>query len=212
MNNNSSLLSVWFRVKIMSEIFGPPEGIWNGPLFIHIPKTAGSSIIYSGAKTVFGHKTLQYYLKWCPSNIQFPSTFTIIRNPFDRIISSYHYLKDGGNNEYDKMWARKYIISTNDINEFVEDRLQDKRVLKWIHFRPQTEFIINQSGNIAVDHIIRFEELKSKWPNFAINAGLKPKLPVRNKTKYNAKKVELNEKSKILIASLYKQDFESLNY
>lgn len=212
MINRSSLLSVWFRINIKSEIIGPPKEIWNGPLFIHIPKTAGSSIIYSGAKTVFGHKTLQYYLKWCPSNIQFPLTFTIIRNPYDRIFSAYHFLKNGGKNEYDRMWARKYIFNTKDINEFIEDKLHDKRVLNWIHFRSQTEFVTNKSGNIAVDHLIKFEELKSKWPKFAINAGLKHKLPLRNKTNYNVRNVELNEKSKRLIANIYRQDFESLNY
>ena len=47
--------------------------------FVHVPKTGGTSIIHALKLDNKGHYTLDKYT---------PNTFTVVRNPFDRLVSS----------------------------------------------------------------------------------------------------------------------------
>ena len=68
-------------------------------IFIHIPKNAGTAI-----ETLFGnssfkiqppkHANIHEIKKTFPEIYDSYSTFTIIRNPYDKMVSWYFYLKD----------------------------------------------------------------------------------------------------------------------
>ena len=65
-------------------------------IFIHIPKTAGISIINAiyGDVSLSGHRS--YYFNTVALDIQFRNTyfsFAFVRNPFERLYSSYLFLK-----------------------------------------------------------------------------------------------------------------------
>ena len=75
--------------------------------FIHIPKTAGSSVEkmlgWSGEKHLIGKINPKYnvcpqHLYWQELQQEVPEVvdyikFSIVRNPYDRLVSEYHYAK-----------------------------------------------------------------------------------------------------------------------
>ena len=64
-------------------------------IFIHIPKTAGTSIESVFGKCRAKHKTIKKTLRDIPQGKTHEDyfKFTFIRNPWDRIVSLYEYLK-----------------------------------------------------------------------------------------------------------------------
>ena len=67
-------------------------------IFVHIPKTGGTSIRYFPLKEnnkpfSLGHIYAHHYPLWCHSKM-----FTIVRNPYSRLVSAYMFMKRGGFN------------------------------------------------------------------------------------------------------------------
>lgn len=62
-------------------------------IFIHIPKCAGRSISEAFGQP-FDHYTASYYQTKHPDNWNEYTVFTTVRNPYQRLVSMYHYLKN----------------------------------------------------------------------------------------------------------------------
>lgn len=184
-------------------------------IFVHIPKAAGVSVStglfgnYGG-----GHKTIREYQKIYPAktfNKYFK--FTFVRNPYDRVLSAYNFLKTGGMNEDDKAWADKYIIQNEPFDDFILNRLDETLMYSWYHFMPQVHFLMNDEGTINLDYIGRFENLEQDYVFIKNKIGLKGNnLTHKNKTliKDDKKEIPLMVKSKI--HDLYTLDFQLLGY
>ena len=74
-------------------------------IFIHVPKTGGSSVKKALGIKVHGHKKFSDWSKDYPDYFSFAFT----RNPWDRFVSSFFYLEQGGMFEYDQKNYDKYI-------------------------------------------------------------------------------------------------------
>lgn len=131
-----------------------------GVVFIHVPRTAGLSIL----KTLYGtndirHFSLDQILRVAPAVFPLPR-FTIIRNPWDRAVSAYHFAKHGGGTDtnakifnarrYQKpdfatfdTFAREYLTKTN---IWEADPV----------FKPQSYYVSDR----PFDHIGRFDNIK----------------------------------------------------
>ena len=62
-------------------------------IFIHIPKCAGRSISRALGED-FDHYTASYYHNNFPEHWQDYTVFTTVRNPYQRLVSMYHYIKN----------------------------------------------------------------------------------------------------------------------
>lgn len=200
-------------VHSMLDIEGPSSDVWDGPIFIHIPKAAGSSILETGVKWTRGHKSLSFYLRHCPSGTPMPLTFTVVRHPVDRFMSAFYYLSKGGINPHDDDWADRHLMGMSDHNIFAEHLAQRPELLKQMHLQPQLPMITNESGEVAVDTVLRFETLAQDWPGFAKANALIADLPHTNAlSKGDKTRPASSARCISILRELYAGDFNVLGY
>ena len=138
-------------------------------------------------------KKLSHYKKFC-----------IVRNPYDRIISAYHFL--GSDLKFEDFIDWVY-------NEL--DKYYRYKVEPFVVILPQWEFVINENGINGMDETLRFENLKKDFKSFKKKYNIHcPKLPHINQRKRVTTDIksyftkELEEK----VYHMYRWDFKMFNY
>ena len=139
-------------------------------------------------------------------------TFSFVRNPYDRLYSSYKFLQTGGMNEHDKVAFQKYLSKFSDFEDFVLNGLNNEIIYEIIHFVPQSEFICNKNGEILVDFVGRFENLNDDLNSISRKIKKELALEHHNKNfKKDYKKI-YNQEMKTKVYEVYKKDFVLFNY
>jgi len=168
-------------------------------IFIHIPKNAGTSIEqYFGNGSVriqpSKHADIYEIKKRFKNSYNNYRKFTIVRNPYDKMVSWYFYLK--------KQLGKQYDII--EFNKWIEDPSKFWHANDPISFlKPQHEWIDNTV------QIIKFENINKELNDFfkeEIN------LPITNESNHNYYLEYYNNKSLNVISNRYKKDFEKFNY
>ena len=128
-------------------------------IFIHIPKAAGTSV----ARTLFNESSrhLRYteYEQANPRKFREYFSFTFVRNPWSRLYSAYTFLQSGGMNEMDRRWAEEHLAGLPDFDSFVKRWITPENIRSWIHFYPQYCFICDDTLNLKMDFVGRYETL-----------------------------------------------------
>ena len=183
-------------------------------IFIHIPKTAGISLVKSifGDVTLEGHRSVSFYKQVFGSRYSDFFTFTIVRNPWDRLYSAYKFLEKGGMNIHDKNAFETHLSIYRDFEDFVLNGLNEKITLEIMHLIPQHEFVCDKNGKIIVDHIGRFENLNKSIEK--INDILKSdfKLEHHNKTDKKDYKDIYTTKMIEKVHQIYQKDIDIFEY
>lgn len=187
-------------------------------VFMHIPKTGGASIGQLCASIgigIIGHDlrnpnyiSLAQYRR---SRAEIFS-FAIVRNPWDRLVSAYHFLHKGGLNPNDSKDADKYVTHYSGFNEFVSGAFKDDAILAQLHFRPQYEWISDEDGVIA-DYVGRFEELQLHVSAYLALAGLPDyKLQHVNKATHKHYQQYYSKASIDIVGDVYSRDIQLFGY
>ena len=177
-------------------------------VFIHINKTAGTSIndnIKMYAKPHYTVKEVQEKigLDWFHA-----FTFTVVRNPYDRVVSQYVYRK-----KYNFENIRTNNISFDEWVKFTyKEKRPEFRKDRRKFFSTQKEWLLNKMGKIDIDYIIRFENLNEDYKVVQEKIGIKKKLQHYNKTERKPYKNYYSAESKKIIEDYFKDDFEEFNY
>ena len=177
-------------------------------IFIHIPKTAGQSFLYSSKAQSFFHKPI----KRLPSEQTASETIaTITRNPYDRAVSIHYYVRQMHSN------------SPYETGEFYKDvnffwcRIHAANRLSMTYLQPQMHFLADRYGvgiSDRIDNVLRFESLDMDYALLAKSHNLN-ELKKRNVSKYRPAtpwQDELTAESIAKIGEIYADDFEHLNY
>lgn len=165
-------------------------------IFCHIPKTGGTSI-----KKVLGIKTGHSVFDKTKSD---KFSFTFVRNPYNRFLSAYFYLKEGGLGHQDKLDKEKYI-GDSDLDDFIKNKLRNS--INQQHFRPQSDYIPN-----GVDFIGKIENMQEDFDRLCEIIGVnKIELPCENKTS-DYSRYHLTEEQKEIVYDVYKHDFDKFGY
>ncbi|MCI5144356.1 MAG: chondroitin 4-O-sulfotransferase [Candidatus Electrothrix sp. AR3] len=186
-------------------------------IFIHIPKVAGTSILEMlSEKKSIRRDHLPWYIYYMANRYYFNSAFkfAFVRNPWDRTLSAYCYLRAGGNRHCDMAMAR-IISKFNSFDDFVIKGLGEGNFRNHLLFIPQSEFVINGNGKLAIDFLGKYENLKHDYAFVAKQLKIKGELCKKNNTikKYKDYHDYYNEEKSIkIIGDIYKQDIRLFDY
>ena len=168
-------------------------------IFIHIPKNAGSSIEKLFENSSFRvqpskHADIHVIKRKFKNSYNNYRKFTIVRNPYDKMVSWYFYLKRNLGEEHE-------IV---DFNEWIKDPMQF-----WHADDPES--FLNPQYTWVDDtvEILRFENLNEDINMFF---GKDLQLPVTNKSNHEHYTNYYNKCSADIIYNRYKEDFKKYNY
>lgn len=197
-------------------------------IFVHIPKTGGS-IFENKLKLGSGHATLRHYFisEYYSSlmNKQKYNIFIIVRNPYQRLISTYLNLMRSKNNIFvekelnlldDTSNFKKFIKSLHKYYD-LDQKLSFNTYYPIIKCVPQIEFFYLDNNKTLIDknnvNIIYFETYKNDIDNLKKEYNFLHDLKdINNNNKiYNLSDYYDNEILK-LVNIIYKKDFEFLGY
>ena len=191
-------------------------------LFIHIPKTGGTSIeskfninlnnneLFSQEeKVIDGTLYALQHLTPCIIKSRYPNRFDeykkfcIIRNPYTKIISEY-------------FWCRSIpALNHGTKNKTIDEFIKTVNPFARDHLLPQYRYF----EDIEYDYVLRNESLNDDFAIMAKDFSFDGKLPHSNKNKVGLKKEsfdsylkQINKESIEIINRLYKKDFELFNY
>lgn len=133
-------------------------------IFIHIPKTAGISIFMSLYGIKGGHSSIsRWEEKIGKRKLEKYFKFTVIREPTERFISAYNFLLNGGLGSENEI-RMKNILKRNkeSLDEFIWNLYENKDTLPSQHFASQYSYLTNKEGDVAVDKIIKYEDIDAE--------------------------------------------------
>lgn len=207
------------KIKTEEEI-KPPYSILNEmhqSIFIHIPKTAGSSIekVVYESKGLIGHKTILQYKNADQRKFDAYFSFAFTRNPYDRLVSAYFYLIRGGRNKFDKAWSDNNLKEYGSFENFVlalDTSTICQKIFKWMHFMPQYTFVCDSHHKILVDFMGKLESIDADFAVVAKKLGVAASLPHENPSEHEAYKTYYTAPMREVVQKIYKYDFELFNY
>ncbi|NHK32400.1 MAG: sulfotransferase family protein [Asgard group archaeon] len=176
-------------------------------IFVHIPKTAGTSVkkaLNLSIETA-SHEppTLLVHKKTWENYF----SFTIVRHPVERLLSSYYYHT---NKNYTGSYYRKFP----DLHNFTfQDYFRVFSQLNAHALIPQINFIKHKYSNKPIDIICKFsnliEDLKPILDKLHINLDI----PHLNKGVYKkANKIEIDQDTLEKIHEFYKEDYITFGF
>ena len=195
-------------------------------IFVHIPKSAGNSIKETLGIPKFpgGHFRIRdrQYEK-CQKYFK----FAFVRNPWDRFVSAYSYLKHGGigvnHLGYNPDLQYFNIVNKHDsFTDFIKSKCwmedtqetphKNRSNRPWLHFDSCHEYVIID-GQIGVDFIGKTENLQEDFNTICDKIGIpRQQLPHKNKSKHKHYTEYYNDETKEIVAKYYAKDIESFGY
>lgn len=177
-------------------------------IFVHIPKNGGSSLTHmlSMGGGIFTIKDFSTVL-----NIDDYYKFTIVRNPFDKIVSAFTYLRSG-KEPVDRPF---YDITTKfkDVNDFIINYLNvGDNLYKIAHFTPQNLWL-KINGVNKMDYIGRLEDYDESVKTICDSIGVNIKSVIHtNKSNRGEYRKYFNDESVKIMNNLYKDDLKEFGY
>ena len=181
-------------------------------IFIHIPKTAGTSVAEALFNLPSRHIPYTEYLRASPRKFRSYFKFAFVRNPWDRLVSTWSFLRKGGMNEPDRAWADRHLSKYSDFDSFVRDGLGRPEVQSWIHFRPQADFILAPDGTVMVDFVGRYERIGEDFSIIARRLGVREALGAHNHSDHAPFASYFTPTSAGIVASVYARDIDAFGY
>lgn len=187
----------------------------KGLLFIHIPKSAGTTVARSILGRRAGHFTASEILNEIGLE-EFNSmfSFSVVRNPFDRLASAYHYARQGGGSEGSVRKLKAYNSEAfSSFQSFVKNWLVNQDLTQTpIIFRPQYLFVCNELDDVLVQYIAHAEELDELSDMLKKSVHISADFNQLNTTARRHYTEYYTEELSEIVYNLYRKDFELFGY
>jgi len=189
-------------------------------LFVHIQKTAGSSITgkllsLPGTVRIANQHSFVSHVDMSPYRNYYK--FCFVRNPWDRLVSWWNMMESkGDHNDFSH-----YLLKAGDFNAFlsrtaiINETMGNDKLLtyypKSIAFN-QLDYITGTDGLVSVDFVGRFENLRDDFKAVCEHLGIPFSLPHMNKGKQAKYWNYYTDESREKVRQLYKRDIDYFNY
>jgi hypothetical protein len=188
-------------------------------IFLHIPKTAGRSIRAalreidpSAEKWLPGlakrprHATA-HEVKAVFSDFDLFTSVAVVRNPFDRFCSIYHFLRQLEE-------TSKRMDSLNSLDDFAALFLGGTWVEELYSTKLQTAYLNDLDGRRLVSVVMRFERLADDVVELGKKLGCALQLPHCNQSDRGGRtyRDEFTPRSRAIIEKRYEKDLSELGY
>ena len=183
------------------------EAHCQNAVFVHINKTAGTSIKRAlGLRP--GHRTaLEIRDELGEACWERKFTFAFVRNPWDRVVSQYHWRKRSDQTDL----KTSPIPFRTWVSEVFRDRspryYDDPKM-----FMPQLDWISDPAGKVLVDFVGRFEKLPEDFRIVCDLVDVRVRLPHLNKADRRAYREYFDRQSARVVEDWYRKDVEHFHY
>ena len=190
-------------------------------IFIHIPKCAGNSIdvFFTGRHQRHGCM-LDYEDQLGVAKLSTYFKFTVVRNPWDRIVSYFSFVKKLIQNENQP--SKEMLISEYGIDFTFDDFVKNKlnvltvggtKYVNKLKTANQIDWIKNSKNELDIDYICKFENLQYDFNEVCDKIGIpQQQLPHKNKTKHNHYTEYYDDVTREIVANRYAEDIEYFGY
>jgi hypothetical protein len=182
-------------------------------MFVHIPKCAGTSVRQSLFGRQGGHRPLENFRTMVPQEVfDRCFKFTFVRNPWDRLVSAFFFLKKS-DLERNRRFARRNLSAYNDFESFVRQWLTRKSIWGFTHFLPQYHFICIDK-RLGVDFVGFYENLAEDFAIIAKKIDRPTALGDENRLGGRAKDYRqyYDDETRNIVAEVYAEDIALLGY
>jgi hypothetical protein len=185
-------------------------------IFVHIPKTAGTSLKRALGFPRVGkakgkyrkHHTIPEMQQIIPAEVwERAFKFAIVRNPWDRMASYYRFMK--------RKAAEKFGREDfPDFDRWLSEVLENPDLYN-TNYQPQAAWLYNEEGDLLVDYVGRFEDLDEAYQHIcqALDVDVPPDLRHINSSQYTGSYRDFyTEESQALVSRICARDLEYFNY
>jgi len=181
----------------------------NGPyIFIHINKTAGTSINRALGMPIKNHMMAKEVIakigqdKW---NTAYK--FTLVRNPWDKAVSLYEYRKK----------KNRTNIATRGIgfSDWVKVTYGEKKDLSYYDvrgFQPQVDWLKDNENKISMDFIGKFESLNKDFDQIRKVIGVDAGLSHLNASERASYRSYYDDETRDIVAHWFREDIDTFGY
>ncbi|THB80536.1 MAG: hypothetical protein D3926_06805 [Desulfobacteraceae bacterium] len=154
---------------------------------------------------------LREYQRRYPSFFDQAWKFTVVRNPWDKVISSWHYCPSTRRRSLRDVLLhppgppKQFSTDPEKLLEQIHD---------WHHFtRSQFELGSDENGAFVADYIVRFEDLPHSLAPVFETLGIEPpEFPKLNTTPRSHYREYYTAETRDLVEQLYAKDVETFGY
>lgn len=201
-------------------------------IYIHIPKTGGSAVKHAilqalGYTTSFTtdskrptkvkkefsltgpqkHRQLVQVIKDLPNEqVNQYYKFTFIRNPWDRMVSEFHWRQQIYNDRKPPPVDFKQFIHE------IERMQASKTYFFRSHIQTQKSFVVDTAGVVALDDIFRLETITTDIKVVSAKLDLPLQIKRYNTSTHRDYREYYNKETKQVINKLYRDDIETFGY
>ncbi len=206
-------------------------------VFVHIPKTAGTSIeqvlypLLSNDGTVISgmsdtnlfagwnkehkfwmhHATMQQINELYEKDVSNYFKFSFVRNPYERAISDWKFLRGSSN----KKWRSKTFLKYLNCDGYFKRMLSGKKnkSTRIDHIYRQYDFLYDKDGKCLVDFIGKTENLQEDFNIICDKIGIQQqKLPHKKKLNYRNYTEYYDDETMQIVTEKYAKDIEYFGY
>ena len=178
-------------------------------LFIHVPRTGGTSMEYALFPDTGGHETIRH---WEKVNDVFK--FAFVRNPWDRFVSAFFC--------HPKNTSAKFLdgfsMDRDGFNQYIEFCSREFSgeypvySVHKMHFAPMWFFLLADNNKIGVDFVGRFESLQDDWNYVCDTLGVSIELAHERKFDHPRYDRCYTAENWNYVGQLYEKDIQLFGY